>query len=140
MAACSQQCMFRHGNPHLIIFLLIFSVSALTHFSFLVQGREMPKQLEQDTPQKGGNEEIVVRVRSLIGSRPPRCESRCRNCGHCEAVQVPIVPTFKHQQTSRGSHGFKSVPKNVAYTRGDYLSNYKPMCWKCKCGDLLFNP
>ncbi|XP_031119562.1 EPIDERMAL PATTERNING FACTOR-like protein 2 [Ipomoea triloba] len=139
MAACSHQCMFRHGNPHLIIFLLIFSISALTHFSFLAHGREMPKQLEQDRPQKG-NEENVVRVRSLIGSRPPRCESRCRNCGHCEAVQVPIVPTFKHQQTSRGSHGFKEVPKHVAYTRGDYLSNYKPMCWKCKCGDLLFNP
>jgi len=41
-----------------------------------------------------------VMVRKQIGSRPPKCDTRCRFCGHCEAIQVPanpramIVPTI----------------------------------------------
>ncbi|XP_057532529.1 uncharacterized protein LOC130810471 isoform X2 [Amaranthus tricolor] len=73
--------------------------------------------------------------RALIGSRPPRCEGRCNNCGHCEAIQVPIVP----QQGFPRSHFMHSRP-TIAYSRGDSLSNYKPMSWKCKCGHSIFNP
>ncbi|CAI0464228.1 unnamed protein product [Linum tenue] len=30
---------------------------------------------------------------------------------------------------------------SVAYTsRGEDYSNYKPMSWKCKCGNSIFNP
>ncbi|KAJ0963328.1 hypothetical protein J5N97_028450 [Dioscorea zingiberensis] len=58
--------------------------------------------------------------RSLIGSRPPRCESRCINCGHCEAIQVP------------------SVAQAIKSWRDD--SNYKPLSWKCKCGNMIINP
>lgn len=80
-------------------------------------------------------------ARSLIGSRPPRCERRCSNCGHCKAVQVPIAPKLRisslQQQTTISSkiHHFYA-----AYSRGDDISNYKPMCWKCQCGDSFFNP
>ena len=81
-------------------------------------------------------EEKVVMVRSLIGSRPPRCERRCMSCGHCEAVQVPIVPSLKHQKIR--SNQFFATP-TIAYSRGDDISNYKPMCWKCKCGNFIFN-
>ncbi|PKU64160.1 EPIDERMAL PATTERNING FACTOR-like protein 2 [Dendrobium catenatum] len=52
----------------------------------------------------------------MIGSRPPLCIGICRACGRCEAIQVPAIP----QQ--------------------DYSSNYKPLSWKCKCGDLIVNP
>lgn len=86
------------------------------------------------------NEEKMLKMRSLIGSRPPRCEGKCRNCRPCEAVQVPVVPNLKHQQTST-IHQLNAFPKLfLAYSRGDDISNYKPMCWKCKCGDSLFNP
>ncbi|KAK8924020.1 EPIDERMAL PATTERNING FACTOR-like protein 2 [Platanthera zijinensis] len=54
-----------------------------------------------------------------IGSRPPRCEEICRACGRCEAVQVPAMPQRR---------------------RRDDGSNYKPLSWKCKCGDLILNP
>ncbi|RRT71887.1 hypothetical protein B296_00035005 [Ensete ventricosum] len=70
-------------------------------------------------------------VRALIGSRPPICERRCVTCGHCEAVQVPVIPQAK--SPSRQFLG-------MATLRGDYSSNYKPLSWKCKCGDVIFNP
>jgi len=72
--------------------------------------------------------EVVVK-RELIGSRPPRCEGRCKNCGHCEAIQVPIAP----------QQGFPSTHFRVN-SRGDNLLNYKPISWKCKCGNSIFNP
>ncbi|KAL1546846.1 EPIDERMAL PATTERNING FACTOR-like protein 2 [Salvia divinorum] len=89
-------------------------------FIFIAQGRELPNaHLMKD-------EEIRGKMRSVIGSRPPRCEERCSKCGHCEAVQVPI---------------YGKMPRNgVEYSRGDDVSGYKPMCWKCKCGNFIFNP
>ncbi|KAK9069496.1 hypothetical protein SSX86_011400 [Deinandra increscens subsp. villosa] len=79
----------------------------------------------------------MERASLLIGSRPPRCEKTyCSNCGHCEAVQVPIVP--KYMRTTQRALG--TTPKSILDSRGDDISNYKPMCWKCKCGDFMFNP
>ncbi|KAI3758444.1 hypothetical protein L6452_06007 [Arctium lappa] len=76
----------------------------------------------------------IERRNLLIGSRPPRCEKGyCRNCGHCEAVQVPISPRF-----IRTTH--QALARSIVDSRGDDISNYKPMCWKCKCGDFMFNP
>lgn len=73
-------------------------------------------------------------VRAQIGSRPPRCETRCRSCGHCEAIQVPTNP-----QAQNGKINPSRVSK-IAYARGEYSSNYKPLSWKCKCGNIIFNP
>lgn len=82
-----------------------------------------------------GEEILGANMRSLIGSRPPKCENRCRNCGHCEAVQVPIAPAIKF--FNQENYG----PRNsIEYSRGDDVSSYKPMCWKCKCGNFFFNP
>nr|GMC52466.1 EPIDERMAL PATTERNING FACTOR-like protein 2 [Ipomoea batatas]GMC54408.1 EPIDERMAL PATTERNING FACTOR-like protein 2 [Ipomoea batatas]GMC55137.1 EPIDERMAL PATTERNING FACTOR-like protein 2 [Ipomoea batatas] len=135
---CYQQRMLCCRNHHLIIFLLLLSVSSFIHFSSLAQGRDTPN-LERTQRRNDGKE---VKMRSLIGSRPPRCESICRNCGHCEAVQVPIDDPSesdpKHPQTR--THQFNAVPKVVAYSRGDGIDNYKPMSWKCKCGNHIFNP
>ena len=83
------------------------------------------------------NEEKVMKM-GVIGSKPPRCDNKkCKSCGNCEAVQVPIVTPNKfvfHKKLY-----FPGI-NIIAYSRGDYISNYKPMCWKCKCGDLYFNP
>ncbi|CAL9053401.1 unnamed protein product [Musa banksii] len=81
--------------------------------------------------QLQGRGEEKAMVRALIGSRPPICERRCVTCGRCEAVQVPVIPQAKSR--SRQFLG-------VAILRGDYSSNYKPLSWKCKCGDVIFNP
>ncbi|XP_017696169.1 EPIDERMAL PATTERNING FACTOR-like protein 2 isoform X1 [Phoenix dactylifera] len=78
-----------------------------------------------------GRGEEVGMARALIGSRPPRCEGKCTSCGHCEAVQVPVVP----QVRNGGGHFFNTIT-----SKGDESSNYKPMNWKCKCGDTLHNP
>lgn len=73
----------------------------------------------------------VVSVSSMIGSRPPRCERRCIACGHCEAIQVPVVPP----------QGRKRLSNHAAInSRSDDTSNYKPMSWKCKCGNRILNP
>lgn len=84
----------------------------------------------------------------LLGSRPPRCERRCNSCGGepCKAVQVPIVPSNKKVRVrghnhDRHFHFHATTPTLIiAYSRGDDISNYKPMCWKCKCGNFIFNP
>ncbi|XP_059461552.1 EPIDERMAL PATTERNING FACTOR-like protein 2 [Corylus avellana] len=131
----SQNCIFCHRSRHLLIFLLsLLLLSSLNQLRFMAEGRGIPKLVDQPA-QKGIEEMEVARmVRTQIGSRPPRCERRCSHCGHCEAVQVPIATQVK-TQSQRRSHF------SAAYSsRGDDISNYKPMCWKCKCGDLIFNP
>ncbi|XP_059636426.1 EPIDERMAL PATTERNING FACTOR-like protein 2 [Cornus florida] len=138
---CIQNCICCHQyrTTHLIIYLLFFLISSLTHGRFMAEGRAIPKLV-----QTGKNEsevKVVVVVRAmLIGSRPPRCERRCRYCGHCEAIQVPVAPQLLVKPGYTRRHYFSSALPSMAYSRGDDISNYKPMCWKCKCGDLIFNP
>ncbi|KAI4321484.1 hypothetical protein MLD38_034856 [Melastoma candidum] len=73
-------------------------------------------------------------VKSLIGSRPPNCDGRCKGCGRpCMAVQVPVTPQQFRIQWSRATN-------SLEYSRGDDISNYKPMTWKCRCGEIYFNP
>ncbi|XP_011074316.1 EPIDERMAL PATTERNING FACTOR-like protein 2 [Sesamum indicum] len=128
---------FLPTNRQLCICLLAFAffcLSASPSLPFLAQGRQLSK-LSAAT-LKTRNEEIkaVKIMRSMIGSKPPRCEGRCKSCGQCRAVQVPIVPTKKSLIKAAHFHA------NIAYSRGDDISNYMPMCWKCKCGDFFFNP
>ncbi|XP_062163076.1 EPIDERMAL PATTERNING FACTOR-like protein 2 [Alnus glutinosa] len=129
----SENCIFHHRNRHLLISLLsVLLVSSLNQARFMAEGRAIPKLVE--AVQKGIEEKKVGRmVRTQIGSRPPRCERRCGSCGHCEAVQVPVAAQAKIERRSHFSAA-------IAYSRGDGISNYKPMCWKCKCGDFIFNP
>ncbi|KAG0466111.1 hypothetical protein HPP92_017164 [Vanilla planifolia] len=70
-------------------------------------------------------------ARFMIGSRPPNCERKCLNCRRCDAIQVPTSP----QETKPAMN-----PYWVIKARRDDSSNYKPMSWKCKCGNHFFNP
>ncbi|KAL8058602.1 hypothetical protein ABFX02_03G029700 [Erythranthe guttata] len=106
-------------NRHLIFVLLflgflLMSIVTTSPSHFMVQGRQL---LPGDNlmARKKGERNIIMRSQ-LIGSRPPRCG------GSCEAVQIPIIKF------------------EIAYSRGDHISNYKPICWKCKCGHLIFDP
>ncbi|XP_042410533.1 EPIDERMAL PATTERNING FACTOR-like protein 2 [Zingiber officinale] len=96
-------------------FLLSLLVPLLS-IPLQIQGGRLMKDDEKKS------EEMVLLGGALMGSRPPSCEMRSNRCrSHCEAVQVPAT-TVDDQS---------SVDKR---------SNYKPMKWKCKCGNRMFNP
>ncbi|XVE70263.1 hypothetical protein DITRI_Ditri10aG0058300 [Diplodiscus trichospermus] len=124
-----------HRNRHLIVSLLFLLVSSLTQVRFMsTEGRSFSRLL--DVAQKGIEEEKTLVMRSLIGSRPPRCERRCSSCPRCEAIQVPVTT----QSQNRRSRQFSAAMFSISDSRGDDISNYKPMSWKCKCGNMIFNP
>ncbi|KAF9622950.1 hypothetical protein IFM89_035665 [Coptis chinensis] len=126
---CSHNCKTIQRHRHLIISMLFLLISSMAQVRYMVEGRTVPKLLDdQATSQVGG--EVKAVMRGQIGSRPPRCDRRCSTCGHCEAVQVPAVPQAKS----------KSRHTTVSMRGEDAGSNYKPMSWKCKCGDMIFNP
>ncbi|CAN0917682.1 EPIDERMAL PATTERNING FACTOR-like protein 2 [Linum grandiflorum] len=120
-----------------ILFLLILS-SNLVRFH-VQAGRAIPKS--SNLSLTGNAAEEVMKMRSQIGSRPPRCEKRCSSCGHCEAIQIPISPQLTRNHDGDRSTSSLSYVSNTEYAKGDeYDSNYKPMSWKCKCGNFIFNP
>ncbi|CAL1395650.1 unnamed protein product [Linum trigynum] len=128
-----QFCFCCHRKKHLIFSLLVLLISSVILVRFQTEGRAISKLLEVNGV---GEEEGKFMVRSkTIGSRPPKCDNRCGSCGgHCEAVQVPVT-------TMQGRRQGRSSRFSVAYTsRGEDYSNYKPMSWKCKCGNSIFNP
>ncbi|WVZ26113.1 hypothetical protein V8G54_004657 [Vigna mungo] len=114
----------------LCISLLFLILSSWIHKGFVIEGRMTIKL--SDFHQTISEDKTIMRPR--IGSRPPKCERRCRSCEHCEAIQVPTNPQV--QNGKKNSWKFSSV----AYARVGGSSNYKPMSWKCKCGNLIFNP
>ncbi|KAL5705205.1 hypothetical protein ACHQM5_023541 [Ranunculus cassubicifolius] len=76
-----------------------------------------------------------------LGSTPPSCYNRCRDCHPCMAVQVPTTPI---QQPGMGrvpppikeDEDEESFPTTISTK----YTNYKPLGWKCRCGNHLFNP
>ncbi|KAK4276955.1 hypothetical protein QN277_015039 [Acacia crassicarpa] len=133
----SQVCFCWHKYRQLILYLLILfaPTSVLTHNAFMAEGRPISGLIKANKKGVKVQGEAISK-NAKIGSRPPKCERRCRICGHCEAVQVPVVP----QVQSHLSHSAVSETPIIAFSRTDDLSNYKPMSWKCKCGDYFFNP
>ncbi|PON35624.1 EPIDERMAL PATTERNING FACTOR-like protein [Parasponia andersonii] len=129
---CKQSLRYSRRLCYLALYLLFLSILSSTQLRFMAQGREIPK--EKNFSQTVSEDKAIVRAR--IGSRPPRCERRCSSCVHCEAIQVPTNP-----QVKSGTSKKSSKVSNVEYARGDdNNSNYKPMSWKCKCGNFIFNP
>ncbi|CAL0305632.1 unnamed protein product [Lupinus luteus] len=134
----TQICLCCHKYIQIIICYLIIlfaSTSIFTNILFMAEGRGISNLNE--VAQKGMKEKgLVMVVKSQIGSRPPKCEGRCRTCGHCEAVKVPVEPIVQKHI----SH-YATISGVITHSsRSDDLSNYKPMSWKCKCGDYFFNP
>ncbi|XP_074556147.1 EPIDERMAL PATTERNING FACTOR-like protein 2 [Curcuma longa] len=118
------------GLLHWLNFLLPFFILLSTAFNNSVEGRFSLFRFPEISSERGE----PTKVRVLIGSRPPMCERRCRACGHCEAVQVPVIPQALNKDRNKKSLALASD------SRGDISSNYKPLSWKCKCGNLIFNP
>ncbi|KAF9607908.1 hypothetical protein IFM89_003722 [Coptis chinensis] len=90
-------------------------------------------QQPPSTLQRG----VVTEEKMRLGSRPPSCYNRCSECHPCMAVQVPTTPI----QPGNGP----LVPLNkhdkfLSSTTSKKYTNYKPLGWKCRCGNHLFNP
>uniref|UniRef100_A0A0E0Q3P9 Epidermal patterning factor-like protein n=1 Tax=Oryza rufipogon TaxID=4529 RepID=A0A0E0Q3P9_ORYRU len=136
------------------ILLLIFSME-VAHSD----ARRLPLKLlevgnikEESDETIGEKMEMEMEGRRLIGSRPPRCERVCMSCGHCEAVQVPIVPqVIQKTQTKAAAAAAAEQEQHVVVSataisaavftyRVNGLSNYKPLSWKCKCGGIILDP
>ncbi|GER39611.1 epidermal patterning factor-like protein [Striga asiatica] len=114
----SQNLVHRHFTKFSLI-LLIFFFTLILH----AQARKLP----QTDPSFKTVEEEKTMWRVRIGSSPPRCERICESCRHCEAVQIPTTnPQVKARIQNSSSN--------------DDTTNYKPLSWKCKCGNLIFNP
>ncbi|XP_052197015.1 EPIDERMAL PATTERNING FACTOR-like protein 2 [Diospyros lotus] len=120
-----------HKLHHLTMFLLL--IATWTQFRFITQGgsRTIPIR-----PIGHYNQEGKALLNSQIGSRPPRCQRRCSSCGHCEAIQVPTEP----QVITAGSKNSSAWMSRNGYASRDDSSDYKPISWKCKCGNSIFNP
>lgn len=107
--------------------------------------RRLPlRLLEIGTSSKEQDEirgDTKMEGRGLIGSRPPRCERVCMSCGHCEAVQVPIVPQdLKRTTRADKKHVVSAISAAIFTYRANGISNYKPLSWKCKCGGIILDP
>lgn len=70
--------------------------------------------------------------KTRLGSTPPTCHNKCNQCHPCQSVQVPSMPSHQRFQLSR--HQVDSM---------DYYEpspTYKPLGWKCRCGNHFYNP
>ncbi|XP_041008760.1 EPIDERMAL PATTERNING FACTOR-like protein 1 [Juglans microcarpa x Juglans regia] len=85
--------------------------------------------------------------KSRLGSTPPSCHNKCNECHPCMAVQVPTTPgntnALKLPAAAAGlSRLARAAPMEFfdASPRGNSYTNYKPLGWKCRCQNHLFNP
>nr|XP_009792603.1 PREDICTED: EPIDERMAL PATTERNING FACTOR-like protein 2 [Nicotiana sylvestris]XP_016483306.1 PREDICTED: EPIDERMAL PATTERNING FACTOR-like protein 2 [Nicotiana tabacum] len=132
---CTRNFTCRQTLPYLTISFLILMILSFSHLTFKAEGRILHTTHGHDQTESEKN----AIFRSQIGSRPPRCEKRCGSCGHCEAIQVPTNPQITNGNKNHTA-ATKASSSSIAYARDDDNSNYKPMSWKCKCGNLIFNP
>ncbi|OWM65642.1 EPIDERMAL PATTERNING FACTOR-like protein 1 [Punica granatum] len=87
---------------------------------------------------------LAMEEKARLGSTPPSCYNKCNGCHPCLAVQVPSLPISLRSKRPPGSrrHHSPVAPTeflNPSLESGRY-SNYKPLGWKCRCRNHLFNP
>ncbi|KAK0576380.1 hypothetical protein LWI29_016529 [Acer saccharum] len=81
----------------------------------MVEGRAISKLTEATQKGMGEEDEKMVVMMSMIGSRPPKCERRCNSCGHCEAVQVPVTTQAQGRRRSHFSQVDHSRVNDQSY-------------------------
>ncbi|CAI8618927.1 unnamed protein product [Vicia faba] len=81
--------------------------------------------------------ELLYEEKNKLGSIPPSCHSKCNECHPCMAVQVPSLPNHVHDSLPSSSMEKWLTPSLQGTNR---YSNYKPLGWKCHCGNHFFNP
>ncbi|KAL5556069.1 hypothetical protein UlMin_038305 [Ulmus minor] len=73
---------------------------------------------------------LLFEEKTRLGSTPPSCHNKCNSCHPCMAVQVPTLPRPAQPGSTR----------TVFFFDLSKYSNYKPLGWKCRCGNHFFNP
>ncbi|XP_004504097.1 EPIDERMAL PATTERNING FACTOR-like protein 1 [Cicer arietinum] len=91
-------------------------------------------KLQPSTPPQ----ELLFEEKNKLGSIPPSCHSKCNECHPCMAVQVPSMGNFPLDLNKVSTMERKWV--TPISLQGNSYSNYKPLGWKCRCGDHFFNP
>lgn len=85
---------------------------------------------------------LLFEEKTRLGSTPPSCHNKCNQCHPCMAVQVPTIPSHETVQSgltvtiSPMQVFFEPSPQG----NNNKYSNYKPLGWKCRCGNHFFNP
>lgn len=86
---------------------------------------------------------LLFEEKNRLGSAPPTCHNKCNQCHPCMAVQVPshehVQPGHTHSAASNSAMEDGFFLQDSGNTNNRY-SNYKPLSWKCHCGDHFFNP
>ncbi|OIT33593.1 epidermal patterning factor-like protein 1 [Nicotiana attenuata] len=105
-----------------LLFILVFSPSYCLYH----------KYKPQDSTQG-----LLVEEKTRLGSTPPSCYNKCNQCHPCMAVQVPTIPSHHRVEPSQ----IQGMPMDYFQPPGaNRYSNYKPLGWKCRCGDHFYNP
>ncbi|KAK6923387.1 hypothetical protein RJ641_011691 [Dillenia turbinata] len=95
--------------------------------------------------------ESLFEEKTRLGSTPPSCHNKCNECHPCLAVQVPtppgqnrfqpgsdrFIPKKYESSPSSSSAAAAAAAESNINTR---FSNYKPLGWKCRCGNRFYNP
>lgn len=105
------------------------SLISFINFWAMIQGKSSEQLLHSETLQ---NNQGFMEDMTRLGSIPPSCRNKCNACNPCKAIQVPTLPN--HDQVHKISRRSSPTEASKKYT------NYKPIGWKCKCGNRLFNP
>nr|TKR74199.1 EPIDERMAL PATTERNING FACTOR-like protein 1 [Populus alba] len=116
----------------------LFSATVLLHF--LLSTVFCFAQHDLQTPI-ASHEGAAFEEKARLGSTPPSCHNKCNGCHPCMAVQVPTLPNPNRPAQPVSTKNSIIDPFFDPYPAGNNrYSNYKPLGWKCRCGDHFYNP
>ncbi|GMY11387.1 EPIDERMAL PATTERNING FACTOR-like protein 1 [Fagus crenata] len=97
------------------------------------------QQQEQQQPPSSHRviKGLMFEEKNRLGSTPPSCHNKCNECHPCMAVQVPTMPS--HVPVQPGLTRLTQTNPTEFFDPSPQ-TNYKPLGWKCRCQDHIFNP
>uniref|UniRef100_A0A6M2EMY7 Epidermal patterning factor-like protein n=1 Tax=Populus davidiana TaxID=266767 RepID=A0A6M2EMY7_9ROSI len=116
----------------------LFSATLLLHFLLSAVFCFAQHDLQ---PPIASHEGAAFEEKARLGSTPPSCHNKCNGCHPCMAVQVPTLPNPNRPAQPVSTKTSIIDPFFDPYPAGNNrYSNYKPLGWKCRCGDHFYNP
>ncbi|XVF17287.1 hypothetical protein REPUB_Repub10bG0106800 [Reevesia pubescens] len=118
-----------------LISLFLYTSTLVISLCFLLPSPASSlRQLQPPNSPRG----LSFEEKTRLGSTPPSCHNKCNGCHPCMAVQVPTLPS--HDRFQPGLN--KAITSSMQFfaPSGNRYSNYKPLGWKCRCGDHFYNP
>ncbi|KAM0971207.1 hypothetical protein ACFX13_019429 [Malus domestica] len=122
---------YLHLKATRAIVLVHFLLSSIPAFCFTAH---LPQPL---TPPLRG---MLFEEKTRLGSEPPSCHNKCNYCHPCVAVQVPTISSRERRVEPGMTRTIPMMFLDPSHPGTNKYSNYKPLGWKCHCGDHFFNP